>query len=359
MKREHSTQTLTLEPYQNRTRSLCILLALLLSCCLTGLRAPFVSTLPLLVLTPFACMLWLKQPVRILLFSLPCGLLGGLFSGNAASLLFLALLSLLGAGIGVGAALLFRLAFKQGQAALKILLAAAGTALLFIAGYASFNLFGNPVSFISTAVRANSYVSEMYPEDRLVFSGVVYNSKQGRHSAVYSLPGEANETATVSFDRKGNVLDGYQERLSGEFCREQAVSLSALLTAQPDGFPLSVTADAAQELGLTRNEKGSAFDSLESGKEKANERRESARAKLCYTLTFRETSGEISPLTKQQLLDQASAVQRELSRLSYPYQEITLLAADGTANVQRVRFSPSSSGQEIAASHRAYDPNEK
>ena len=355
MKREQTMQKWTLELTQNRIKSTCVLLALLLSCALAGLRAPFLSTIPLLVLVPFFCQLCFGHPLRILLYTLPCGIFGGLFAGNFAGALFFVLLSLLGTAFGVFSALLLKLSHSRTELPLKILLPAAAIALLLIPGYASFNLFGNPVGWISAAVRANSYAAEHYPSDSLTFQGVTYDSKNGLHKAVFSTP---LGRETISFGRQGGVQDGYQDALAVQLCAGQAEFVRGLLL--PVGNrPLCVSAESAEPLGITQLQLSNDPALPADERNGAVQLRQQALGKLRYTLSFGECSDEPAVVPKSELIETALRFQQTLAEQGVPYHELTVTAADAAGNTQRVKISPTAQREEIESGYRSYRPDEK
>lgn len=355
MKREQTIQKWTLELAQNRIKSACILLALLLSCALAGLRAPLISTIPLLVLVPFSCQLCFGQPLRILLYALPCGIVGGLFAGSVAGALFFVLLSLLGAVFGVVSALLLKLSRSRTELPLKILLPAAAIALLLIPSYASFNLFGNPVGWISSAVRANSYAAEHYPSDSIAFQGVTYDSKHGLHKAVFSTP---LGRETISFDRRGEIQDGYQDALSIQFCAKQEEFVRGLLLPV-ENSPLCVSAESDEPLGITQFQLSNDPPLSADERKKALQLREEALGKLSYTLSFGEFSDLPAVVSKPELIEAALRFQQTLAEQGVPYRELTLTAADAAGNIQRVKFSPTAQREEIESGYRSYRPDEK
>lgn len=353
-----------LAKYQQRIKLVGVLAAMLLSCIITGAGVAFLSTLPFLILTPFACRLLYNKSLPILLSAIPFGILGGVLSAeNSSYIPFFTVITFLAACIGVGAGALVKGVFGQIKARFKALYLIEAAALLLISCSAYFSLYGNPIGYVEALNKSRDYVNRTYEKGALTFKGVGYNFKDHRHYGKfeYVLNGK-RQVASIGFFADGNVDDYYKFVLDTQFCEERSADLKSDIAAAINFLPVTLSAVPEEKLSITQDEINSRYDNLSYDLEKRNKAtalRKSESSKLNYELSFGAFHNEYTTLSKDEFLAKTKAIQKTLQERQVPFHSIEVKAQDSNGNLQSLRFTQNSTEQELINSYELSAHNRK
>ena len=217
-----------LASYQLSLKIIGVVLATFVSCVLVTLRVELVYTLPLLVLVPFVCQLWIDRAwVTILtagIVALPLAYIGAYAPDRALSLaVFTVGLVVLGSVSGW----LFSLARRQQAATLKYLGLAFSVVLVIGGCIVEFTYAGSPLSYVQTYAKVQHYMNEHYadrPEVRFIFEGVMLGKGEFWAQATNHYPtvkytsligGMYDDAIEMSIAPDGSVVDGYEANVLG------------------------------------------------------------------------------------------------------------------------------------------------
>lgn len=351
---------LKLAKYQKNIKLAGVLVAMLLSCIIAGADVQFLSTIPFLFLTPFACRLYYNKSLPILFSSIPFGIIGGMLSEYDSSYIpFFTVIALLASGVGVGAGALVKRGLKQHKAGLKALAILPAVVILAIGCTAYFSFYGNPVGYIETLVKTNQYVNQTYEKGTLTFKGVSYNFKDSRHygNFEYVLNG-TRQVAPIGMNHEGQVIDHYKTMLEMQFCEERSADLKTEIAAAINHIPVTIFAKPEAELNITRDELNDTYYVLSYDLErrnKATETRKRESGKLSYEISFGPFSNEYVRLSKEEFLDKSVAILHALKERHIPYKNIFILAEDLNGHLQSVSFQHQATEQELIQSYTLTD----
>lgn len=347
--------------YQKNIKLGVICIALLLSSIIVGGDVQFLSTLPVLILVPFACRWFYNKTIVIILLTIPCSIVGGALKGNSSFIPFLIVISLVSAVVGVMASVFIKDGLKGERKILKVFNLVLG--VLLVSGgcfvYAMFN--GNPVGYVKTAVNAINYAKKNYGHEELNFKGVYYNFKFGTHDAKfeYILNG-LNQVTSIGFYRDGIVNDGYKYALDSTFCNERARDIGSKVE-QILGKNVVAFANHDEEISISKDALDDEYFNLsydEDRLEKAEIMRKEAFNKIKYEIFMGKVKGEYIVISKEELIEDAIKIQKELSKEEAGYEEIILGGKNKAGINQTVTFKMNSREEEIKSSYKTIE-NEK
>ncbi|WP_010270928.1 zf-HC2 domain-containing protein [Paenibacillus senegalensis] len=328
-----------LAKYQNRIKLGGVLAAMLLSCIVTGASVEFLYTLPLLILTPFACRLYYGKMLPILAASLVFGGAGAILSDFHSSYIpFFALLAFVFACMGIGIAELCKLAFRQRKLLGKSILGLLAGGLLIASCLGYFSFFGNPVGYMEAMVKSRNYVNQTYEQGTLVFKGVGFDFKTKNHFGKfeYVLNG-TRQVAAVEIMKNDELYDHYQYVLETRFIAERSSALKSWITAAVDYLPVTIAAEPEENLNVTRDMLSEVFDNLSYDPVRRSEaavHRQTESAKLNYVISIGAYADEMERLPEESFSTYARAIQEVLHRYDVPYHSIQLQALTMNGNVQ-------------------------
>ncbi|MCI6277207.1 MAG: zf-HC2 domain-containing protein [Clostridium sp.] len=347
--------------YQKNIKLGVICIALLLSSIIVGGDVQFLSTFPVLILVPFVCRWFYNKTIVIILLTIPCSILGGALKGNTSFIPFLITISLVFAAIGAIASVLVKEGLRGERRRVKVFNLVLG--VLLVSGgcfiYAMFN--GNPVGYVKTAVNAISYVKKNYEDNELTFKGVYYNFKFGTHDAKfeYILNG-LNQVTSIGFYRDGTVNDGYKYALDSTFCNERARDIGSKIE-QILGKNIVAFVSHDEEISISKDALDDKYRNLSYDEDKLNKAevmRKEAFEKIKYEIFMGKVKGEYISLSKEELIEDAIKIQKELSKEESSYEEIILGGKNEAGINQTVTFKMNSTEEEIKSSYKTIE-NEK
>jgi len=349
--------------YQRRIKLVSVFVAMLMTCIISGAEIQFLSTIPFLILTPFACRLYYPRSLPVIVSAVPFGLLGGLLSGHNSSYIpFFTVVVLINTAVGVGASVLVKQWFKQAGMAFRAVCMALGVAIVGFSCAGYFSYWGNPVGYTQALIQSNDYVNRTYEKGTLDFKGVHFNFKDKLHYGKFEyVMNGVRQTASIGFYRDGAVSDDYKFRLGLQFSEERSNDLKAAIAASVYPMPLSVQATPQSELRITKDELDDSFYHLSFDPEKrrkAAELRASASGKLGYEITFGAFSGQYEKLSKEAFLSRSASILRTLKEQKVPFQSIEIKAMDANENIQSVSLTEQTTEQQLADSYSNVDPSQ-
>lgn len=349
--------------YQRRIKLVSVLVAMLMTCVISGAEIQFLSTIPFLILTPFACRLYYPRSLPIIVSAVSFSLLGGLLSENNSSYIpFFTVVVVINAAIGVGAAVLVKQWFNEAGMAVRSACMALGVAIVGFSCAGYFSFWGNPVGYMQALIQSNDYVNRTYEKGTLDFKGVQFNFKDKLHYGKFEyVMNGVRQTAMISIYRDGTVMDDYKFQLGLQFSEERSADLKAAIAASVYPMPLSVQATKQAELRITKDELDDSFYHLSFDPEKrrkAAELRASESGKLGYEITFGAFSGEYEKLSKETFLSRSASILRSLKEQKVPFQSIKIKAMDANENIQSVSLTGQTTEQQLADSYRNIDPSQ-
>ncbi|KZE75245.1 hypothetical protein AV654_27005 [Paenibacillus elgii] len=346
--------------YQRRIKLVSVLVAMLMTCIISGAEVHFLSTIPFLILTPFVCRLYYSRTLPIVASTIPFGLLGGLLSENNSSYIpFFTVIALVNAAIGIGAALLVKQGLRQAKTAAKTGLIALGAAILYFGCASYFSFWGNPVGYTKALLQTNEYVKRTYEQGTLDFKKVFFNFKDRRHYGKFEfVMNGVRQTASIGFHRDGSVTDEYKFKLDNQFSEERSDDLKTAIAAAVDPMPsLNVQASPQAELEITQDELNANFYYLAPDKlDKAEKLRASESGKLRYKILFGASDARYVKLTKESFLAKSAAVLRTLQERKLNYHSVEMKAMDPSGNIQTVELTKLTTEQDLPGSYRTFDP---
>ncbi|MFB0844990.1 zf-HC2 domain-containing protein [Paenibacillus oleatilyticus] len=346
--------------YQRRIKLVSVLVAMLMTCIISGAEVHFLSTIPFLILTPFVCRLYYSRSLPIVASTIPFGLLGGLLSENNSSYIpFFTVIALVNAAAGVGAALLVKHGLRQAKLVAKAGLMALGAAILYFGCAGHFSYWGNPVGYAKALLQTNDYVKRTYEQGTLDFKKVFFNFKDRRHYGKFEfVMNGVRQTASIGFHRDGSVTDEYKFKLDNQFGEERSGDLKTAIAAAVDPMPsLNVQASPQAELEITQDELDANFYYLAPDKrDKAEKLRASESGKLRYVILFGASDARYEKLTKESFLTKSEAVLRTLQQRKLNYHSVEIKAMDPSGNIQTVELTKLTTEQDLSGSYRTFDP---
>ncbi|WP_010496563.1 zf-HC2 domain-containing protein [Paenibacillus elgii] len=346
--------------YQRRIKLVSVLVAMLMTCIISGAEVHFLSTIPFLILTPFVCRLYYSRTLPIVASTIPFGLLGGLLSENNSSYIpFFTIIALVNAAVGVGAALLVKQGLRQAKMAAKAGFMALGAAILYFGCAGYFSFWGNPVGYTKALLQTNDYVNRTYEQGTLDFKKVFFSFKDKRHYGEFEfVMNGVRQTASIGFYRDGSVTDEYKFKLDNQFGEERSDDLKIAIAAAVDPVPsLTVEASPQAKLEITKDELDANFHYLSPDKlDKAEKLRASESGKLRYEILFGASDARYEKLTKESFLAKSAAVLRTLQERKLNYHSVEMKAMDPSGNIQTVELTKLTTEQDLPGSYRAFDP---
>lgn len=328
--------------YQNKIKLVGVLVAMMLSCVMTGAEVQLMSTMPLLIFAPFFSRLFYQKSWPILLSAVVFGAVGGALSEHEASYIpVFTAIAFLAACVGTAMAVLMKRGMSANRTGLKAALVIPAAAVLVASCIGYFSFFGNPVGYVIAMAKTKAYVNQTYEADTLTFVGVGYNFKNNRHFGKfeYVLNG-SRQMASIWLYPNGQVYDQYKEVLEDRFLAERSEAMRAWIAASIDYAPVAITAAAGEELQITRDALNERYDVLSYDKERrdsAAAMRRSESGKLDYVISFGEFADELDTLSPEAFQAKAGAIRDALEAHNVPFRsvEVKALGPDGQTLTQK------------------------
>lgn len=353
-----------LAKYQSNIKLVGALTAILLACIVAGATVPFLSTLPLLIIVPFICRLFVHQSLVLIVSTIPFGILGGVLSENDGSFIpFFTIVALLLVSAGVGGGALWKQSSKQSKIGHKLISIVPALALIVVGSVAYCSFWGNPVGYVEAMIKTKNYVNETYEEGTLSFRGVSYNFKDNKHYGRFEYVLNGNrQVASIGFYSDGQVIDYYKERLEMQFADERSADFKAEVAGAIDHIPVYITADPETELQITQDELNNRYYHLSYDLERRNKAaalRESESHKLNYWVTFGSFSEEYDMYTKDQFMEKATAMLLTLKERNIPYHQVHVGALNESGDLQTVSLLQDTSPEQLEEQYKTVKRGEK